>query len=357
MTELHQMPHPERARVQYEKNSAKLPPAIKAIVDDFVDIAAAGSLQGLFSHSLTTDLANKSENGAKLKKVFGDQPEAYAKFIGALLPAVLMKAHFTGKTPTMQVDSELLKRLHNTDIDKGMPVGMLIPPFKRCYIRFGNGHDSELSFVAESKLRQPVDGCYIESSALYDGLKLEITFCTQPTKERPEDDYFAACVVDLSDPEMGLDEALTHTWKQIEEQNKRLPWVLAAGHEEDIRKACALLGKVLLYINCPSCRMEKREDRSAMIKRRAGIKSPRKADKLARQAGKLYDYVLITGTFEPTEGDGVGGDTGRHVSAHWRRGHFRNQPYGEGRKLRKPVWIQPILVAGVSAAVKDYKVR
>lgn len=30
---------------------------------------------------------------------------------------------------------------------------------------------------------------------------------------------------------------------------------------------------------------------------------------------------------------------------HWRRGHVRQQPYGEGHALRRPVWIEPTLIA------------
>jgi hypothetical protein len=30
---------------------------------------------------------------------------------------------------------------------------------------------------------------------------------------------------------------------------------------------------------------------------------------------------------------------------HWRRGHVRQQPYGEGHSLRRPLWIEPTLVA------------
>ena len=33
-----------------------------------------------------------------------------------------------------------------------------------------------------------------------------------------------------------------------------------------------------------------------------------------------------------------------HVRAHWRRGHWRRPPYGEGRALRKLIWVMPMLV-------------
>jgi hypothetical protein len=37
---------------------------------------------------------------------------------------------------------------------------------------------------------------------------------------------------------------------------------------------------------------------------------------------------------------------GTHASPrmHWRRGHFRNQPVGKGRKERKVIWLEPVLV-------------
>lgn len=36
----------------------------------------------------------------------------------------------------------------------------------------------------------------------------------------------------------------------------------------------------------------------------------------------------------------------RAVAAHWRRGHFRNQPHGPQLSLRKIIWIRPVLVGG-----------
>ena len=35
---------------------------------------------------------------------------------------------------------------------------------------------------------------------------------------------------------------------------------------------------------------------------------------------------------------------GHHLKTHWRRGHWRNQAYGQGRELRKLIWIMPSLI-------------
>jgi len=39
-------------------------------------------------------------------------------------------------------------------------------------------------------------------------------------------------------------------------------------------------------------------------------------------------------------------ETGSHASPrlHWRRGHFRNQAHGAGRRERKTIWIEPMLI-------------
>jgi hypothetical protein len=47
--------------------------------------------------------------------------------------------------------------------------------------------------------------------------------------------------------------------------------------------------------------------------------------------------------------------TGAHCSPrlHWRRGHLRNQPHGQGRALRKLVWIEPMLI-GMGEPAKSF---
>lgn len=61
-----------------------------------------------------------------------------------------------------------------------------------------------------------------------------------------------------------------------------------------------------------------------------------------RWIGKHYARKQIIG----------GVPSGTHASPrmHWRRGHWRNQPVGEGRKDRRRTWIEPILVMAESAA-------
>jgi hypothetical protein len=34
----------------------------------------------------------------------------------------------------------------------------------------------------------------------------------------------------------------------------------------------------------------------------------------------------------------------RHVTTHWRRGHWHNQAFGPGRSLRRLIWVMPVRV-------------
>ncbi|PPD30568.1 MAG: hypothetical protein CTY19_15640 [Methylomonas sp.] len=69
----------------------------------------------------------------------------------------------------------------------------------------------------------------------------------------------------------------------------------------------------------------------------------------ARAKSKLtsmgYVQVHICGKKIDEQRKLIEASTGIHPASHWRRGHWRNQPYGEGRALRKLIWLMPVLVA------------
>jgi hypothetical protein len=54
---------------------------------------------------------------------------------------------------------------------------------------------------------------------------------------------------------------------------------------------------------------------------------------------KVY-FVRDTSPKETT----TGVPTGKHVRPHWRRGHWRSQPFGSGLGSRKLIWIRPCMV-------------
>lgn len=53
----------------------------------------------------------------------------------------------------------------------------------------------------------------------------------------------------------------------------------------------------------------------------------------------------IVGKGYVLKGEHPGSHGGTSPRMHWRRGHMRQQPYGEGRSLRREQWIEPALIA------------
>jgi hypothetical protein len=92
-----------------------------------------------------------------------------------------------------------------------------------------------------------------------------------------------------------------------------------------------------------------------MEKKLASLKGGGKFAKLERKMAGAYDRIVLgaPANASPTI------TSGRVVTPHWRRGHFRHQAYGEGRLLRKLVFIEALQVNADVDAVpmrpKDYQ--
>jgi hypothetical protein len=66
----------------------------------------------------------------------------------------------------------------------------------------------------------------------------------------------------------------------------------------------------------------------------------------ARGESKLLElgFIPVTYVGKLFANTVVRNDGQQHKKAHWRRGHWRNQFYGEARALRKLIWLRPTLV-------------
>lgn len=72
---------------------------------------------------------------------------------------------------------------------------------------------------------------------------------------------------------------------------------------------------------------------------------PAKKDRPARQ---FWSPTIIGGHYARQASEDLGG-THASPRMHWRRGHFRRQPHGEGRREFKTIWIEPMLIGEASS--------
>lgn len=290
-----------------------------------------------------------------------------------------------------QIRDQLNEQLEFADIGAKMPLNYFRAPYPNMYIEFGKerkhlcdaaklhntisgDHFCEGVFINQFTVEDPTKEM---SRSTIAGMRIDpnqpvrimhLVFTGSPMdKEGLLDD--ASCEITL----FFQDEALT-----IEESLKRhyqyyfnLYQITIEGESEEValREASSNmsdkearfftwgiqhLAKILLYINSEQCEREEFKERSLILEQIARV-APKKQAKLKRKLAKATDVIYI-GSKIANKSWQQGGSQDR--KSHWRRGHFRNQRYGEKLSKSKSIWIEPALVgSGETGKSKSYVIR
>jgi hypothetical protein len=265
--------------------------------------------------------------------------------------------------PYFRLDDELARLLEMTDIAEDIPVNHLRPPYPRLYIEFGTARDLSLRLYNVASGSHILEGAYIEHGTHpHTGPVLHVVLTGSPLgKADALDDATHAMVLPLDDEQRPLVQALRKSCDQSAE------FARSAGlHESppelmDASFACVqYLAKALMYIGLAEARRTTCMQRTEFLQQHARLKSTAKRAKAQRRAQLLVDHILISAPAPAATGEESPRPTGRTMPAHWRRGHYRMQPFGAQRQQRRVVWIRPTLVHGeLGAEVKTptYLVR
>jgi hypothetical protein len=105
--------------------------------------------------------------------------------------------------------------------------------------------------------------------------------------------------------------------------------------------AVSYVVRVFLYMALKQARVTEHWDYDAALRRAAGL-GERKRAKLLQRSVSMYNGILVGPESLPSSA--IAGTTGNGVAPHWRRGHFRMQPYGTAKQQRKLIFVAPILV-------------
>jgi hypothetical protein len=104
--------------------------------------------------------------------------------------------------------------------------------------------------------------------------------------------------------------------------------------------------KMLLYLGLDDSAVRALRPYTAAPRSFPGLGRRKREAKLA-EVEWLYDRYIVGPDVSKDLGTAAGGDAsskGQELSAHWRRGHFRSQPYGPQAALRKIAFIAPTIV-------------
>ena len=270
------------------------------------------------------------------------------------------------------LNDEILEEFLHTDVG-AVPIELVDFPYDCFYISFGS--IKELALYNENC---HVDGAYVFA---FDGFPLQIALTTSISNWNyssrhewifnPDRYYYMS--IERNDPSAIFGELIKNALKDKLEAYKDKGEMLETGiyeiegksvgiinkrsesaqkDQEEIssgfntfRVALNLIVNALCYISQYENEITESWPQDTPKSLLSKLKTAKTQKQVQRVVSKLvsmgYTKLKVCGnSFKKPKLQDDGGD----VRSHWRRGHWRQQPYGESLKERKIIWIRPTIV-------------
>mgnify|MGYP006139414631 CR=1 FL=1 len=345
------LPHPDRSALVRNLMAAPLfiDSSAKEI-SDFLRMTASEQDFYLWHLKTSTDYSFSPSIAKVIRK--SDQA-ASGTFMGNSMSYMLSFKSACTKVPVFQIEDRLLSLLDQSDIGDDLTVSFLENlPFGMLYVEMGAERALEYEVFNTETGMHRLEGFYVLKSDIppnpNTGSTITFVFVGEP-KANILDDATQMIMLETGDgfSDKTLNESIDLALDKCTEVPSRVVTnrVLFDHTRPLLQKLMSLAAKCVLYLNHGKYEQVPVNDRTAHLKSVAAITNPSKREKAIRSGYKLSDRIVIRHQDYP-EGTPSSSDLTANggVSAHWRRGHFRNQRYGEKLGLVKPVWIAPTLV-------------
>lgn len=288
---------------------------------------------------------------------------ASGTFMGNSMSYMLSLRNACYKIPVFQIEDRLLGLLDQSDIGDDLTVSFLEnAPFGMFYVEMGASRMLDYEVFNTQTGMHKLEGFYVLRSDVppnpNTGSTITFVFVGEP-KENILDDATQMIMLETGEgfSNKTLNESIDLALDKCTEVPSRVVTnrVLFDSTRPLLQKLMSLAAKCVLYLNHGKYEQVPVNERTAHLKAVAAITNPSKKEKAIRAGYRLADRIVIRHQEYP-EGTPSASDLTANggISAHWRRGHFRNQRYGEKLGLVKPVWIAPTLV-GREKAMDDSK--
>lgn len=248
-----------------------------------------------------------------------------------------LKYHL-GKGTVIEATPALETLLTNSDIDLSLPMSMVAPPYPAQYLRFGEAVMKYLKIPDSGIADRYFDGvfCFFTPPPAHNvngqtSWTLELVFISK-RHDRCDGHVALIGATDRGDTLVGawLDKVLDPVSHEPLDDYIR-----------PMRAAVSYVVKLFLYMALKQARAIEHYEYDEATRRAAG-RSERKRGKLSQRSASLYNGILVGPEYALAAP--VSHGTGSAVAPHWRRGHFRMQPYGQGKQQRKLIFVAPILI-------------
>jgi hypothetical protein len=251
--------------------------------------------------------------------------------ISANLKYELQKGAIIEATPALET------LLLNSDMDLDLPMKMVAPPYPAQYLKFGPEAARHLKAPDSDLPDRLFDGvfCFFTppSNRYGDGIQwaLELIFISE------RQDCFSGQVALLGDTkrdDQPLGEWLNRVLDTAKERSVETFYKPMYG-------AVSYVVKVFLYMALRQSRSIEHCEYDEAMRRIAGLGVKKRA-RLLQRVESLYNGIRVGPDDLPHEN--AVHKSGSTVTPHWRRGHFRMQVCGAGKRERKLIFVAPMLI-------------
>lgn len=250
------------------------------------------------------------------------------------------------------IQETLRDMFFQTDVSEVDLEGLKLP-YSYNYIYWGKS--SKLSFTdSEYGFDYYIDGAYVDVDVISEReitFTINFTTTTEPLDEAitnphefliKDKSFHLMLYTDRFEQRTKLGDCLPDGIKEIEDVYG------SESPSEELRKnAINLLFNILVFIG--SQHNDAVEDFMEGTPKSFGFKyknaSSKKQKERIESKAKSQGFSRIKFLGRSISESHISSNSGVHVSAHWRRGHWRNQPYGLKTEAKtKPIWIKPTIV-------------
>lgn len=279
---------------------------------------------------------------------------------------------------TFEVDDALSHMLSLIDIGDNAPGSAFILPYPSIYLHFPQGVNLPIRDYQDLNAKPNLSGVYI--TEVYDvdferesrNLLLEpgpcrsfeLVFFSEGKPEEPLDSSFMHYRMVIPDAwqDDPISTIVQRQMNVVEQLGLNSDKNDTAGYHAMLLDLVSHCIKVLFFISCDSVLLEQANSFTETTARLDRV-GPGKKAKVKKQLARAYDKIIIRPKYDSNEEQNdyrEANSTTRSVESHWRRGHFRMQAYGKGRKLRRVKLIKPMFIKGgkgINATSKTYVVK
>lgn len=243
------------------------------------------------------------------------------------------------------LEPRLIEMFSNTDVGEAT-LEKIHFPYECFYVRFGKQEQIKLPYEDEFEY---LEGAFVARANMGNGesrLRFGFTTVLENGDGLTTPGYYIDLMPDEQKMEItkAIDSALARKERELignAEEDKAICEARVEHLKESVallKGASSLIINTLFYLeNIKDCLPPKKAGRDTPVNLLPGkgVKEHKVESKLFANG---YSMVRLIGSEYENHEDGV---LHGSKSAHWRRGHWRDQRYGEKNKLIKRIWMKP----------------